>query len=99
MTKREKDILKFIGGLQGYERKWAYDTLVISENIDKFINETQIGLEQFCSEFKITQKQYIDFVSGNWNYSLSDMSTLEHLWTEYRRGKLKVKLVEIPKSE
>lgn len=97
MNEREQEILKFIGSLQGYEIKFVEDIIGIARNFRKYIEEVgdKFDVKEFCSQVKIQEKDFNKFVSGEWNYSLCEISMLEYLWTSLRRSKVNVNVVSV----
>lgn len=99
LNKRDKEIMKFVGSLQGFERKWTSDLIAISDNIRKYIEESGCSKEQFCADLKIPLNQYNNFINGNFNYNISQLATIGVLWTELKKSKVKVNLVDVVNQE
>lgn len=93
--KSKNNIPAIIGKLLPWERKFIVDTIQISDNIITFLHETKMQPDEFCERFKIEKTEYNKFINGEWNYSLDQISTLEYLWTEHKRGKLKVNIIDV----
>jgi len=99
MTVIEKNILKFITSLQEWERGYIVSTIQLSDNFRTYFRESGKSEEEFCLKMKIHPKHFNSFINGGYNYNLSQISTLEHLWTELKRSKVKVDVVTVINHE
>lgn len=97
--KSKNNIPTIIGKLLPWERIHIVNTIKISENIISFLHETKMSREEFAKRFNLDLKECNKFINGEWEYSLSDTGKLEVLWTEYRRGLLKVEIVKVVDQE
>lgn len=97
--KSKNNIPAIVGKLSDSEKRFIVKIIEISQNIKTFLYETKMSPDQFCEHFKIGMTSYNKFINGEWNYSLSEISTLEYLWTEHRRGQLKVEIIKVIDQE
>lgn len=97
--KTKNNIPAIVGKLSDSEKRFIVRIIEISQNIISFLHETKMQPDQFCEYFKIGMTSYNKFINGEWNYSLSEIATLEHLWTEHRRKNLKVNVIEVVDQE
>lgn len=99
ITIRTKKIGSFIKNLNGAERNYLLHCLNTSNSIKRLIKEFNLEKKFVCERFKIKANRYNDFVSGNFNYSLEEISKLNVLFMELESEKLKDKVpVQIAKS-
>jgi len=99
MDKRTKELANFIGSLSGWEIKFVEDTIAIARNFRQYIEESKVTVEEFCKQMNIAQKDFNKFVSGNWNYSVNQIASLEYHWTEFRKSKVSKKIIEVVNQE
>ena len=94
---RTKGMLRFIGSLSGWEVKFVKDTIQIGCNIRIFIDEAgkDFDVAKFCDSMKISKNDYEDFITGNWEYSLREISAFETIWAELRKSKVKVENIKV----
>lgn len=95
----KKNLKKIIGSLNDHEKRHVSLILTFVQNIKSFIHETKIEKSQFCENFEIKEADYEKFINGEWEYKLSDMTALEFLWTEFKRGTFKVDILEVVNLE
>lgn len=70
------------------------------EALHNLVKETGMDKEEFCHRFGITEKQYLDFYSGNWNYDTRAMAALNSAWIYYETLKLDDKApIQVAKSD
>jgi len=99
MKNRNNELLKYVSSLQGWERKFVADLISISKEFQKYMEETDSTINQFCIDFEVIPREAQKLLNGGINYSMTHLATLEYLWTEYRKSKVKKEVVKVINQE
>lgn len=87
-----KKIGEFLRDLSPAERIYLDHAKNMSDNLINLIKEYNLTEVVVCVRFHIERERYEDFVKGNWNYTISDMSRLNTLYKELKASKLEADL-------
>ena len=83
MNINTKQIGKFLKSLNGAEYEYLKISINIRNGITSAIEKYDLSKEEVCSRFKIKEKDYENFVKGNFVYAISHMATLNSIFMEY----------------
>ena len=83
-----KKVGLFLKGLDKTELIYLSHCLDFVENVQVFINRNRLTKAQVCEIFKINPAKYNDFIKGNYNYSLLDISRLNAASIKFETEKL-----------
>ena len=89
MSLNLQEIHDFIQKLSDSDRIYVVKTIEISDSIRRYINIKQLSDKQASKAFKVPAYLLKSFVSGDYEYDLKDISTLNALYDELDRERLK----------
>ena len=84
-----KKVGKFLKGLEPVEYRYLELTVQMVSSIQNLIERHKITKEAFCEMFHIKPAKYLDYIKGNYNYSVNDMATLNYHYATLEALKLK----------
>lgn len=84
-----KKIGSFLKSINGAEYLYIQHCISVRNGIQSLIEKHNLSKEDICSRFKIKPEKYIDFIKGNYNYSVIDISVLNALFMEIEIENLK----------
>jgi hypothetical protein len=85
-TKKIGVILK---ALDGADYIYLEHCMNMRKGINNLIKRHNLSKNDVCERFKITPKNYEDFIKGNYNYSINDIACLNASFVELESIKLK----------
>lgn len=96
-----KKIKVFMRGLTEFEFHYLKQTVNVVSTIRNIIKKFGITPKEFCLAINIPLSRYKDYTSGNYEYTLLDISKVEVLWQEKEKelvGKNEIISVPSPKK-
>lgn len=87
-----KKIGNFIKSLNDVEYRYLELTMQFIGGLQSLVEKYKLSKEEVCERFHIAFEKYDDYVSGNFNYSLADLSCLNAAFMELEREHLKNKI-------
>ena len=94
MNVDDKKIGKFLKSLNKAELIYMKHCMDLTESINRVIDDYDLSKEYVCEAFQISTRKYNDFVSGNFEYTMRHMATLNALFMEHEQKKLQEQLKE-----
>lgn len=87
-----KKVGSFLKNVDGAEYLYMRNCMGMRDSIQDLIKRHDLTKEDVCKRFKIKPSKYIDFIMGNYNYSVMDMACLNATFMELESEKLKEKV-------
>ena len=91
-----KKVRTFLKELNSVEFRYLELTVQMVGSIDNLIKKYKLDKERFCELFHIKPTKYVDYIKGNYNYTVNDMATLnyayQHLETERIKEEDRIKI-------
>jgi hypothetical protein len=81
-------VRKFISQLTPVEFRCAELTMQMVSAFKTIINRHKLSKADFCELFHIKPNKYNDYVRGNYNYTVNDMSTLNYVYNMLEAKKI-----------
>ena len=94
-----KKVNKFLKQLNSTEYLYLKHTMDIVDMINKLIQKYKFSKESFLKYFKINEFDYSHFILGDWNYRLSDVSTLQFLLRYFERRNFEIEIAKQEKND
>lgn len=84
-----KKVRTFLKDLTITEFHYLELTVQLASSIKSLIKRHKLDKKRFCELFHINPKRYNDYTTGNFNYSVNDMATLNAVYQQLETEKLK----------
>lgn len=81
-------IQRFLKSLNNAEFYYVQNCVNIAGSIKNMIRTYKLTKEFICEEFKVSDDNYDAFISGGYNYSVNDISTMEYLYKEFEKAEI-----------
>lgn len=78
-----KKIGAFLKSMKGADYLYLKHCIEIRDVINDIIKKYKVDKKQFCEVVGIPEKEYLDFISGNRNYDVRDMSAINYCFVHF----------------
>ena len=82
ITIDEKKIANILSSLNDAEYRYLSISMGFRDNLQRLIHKYNLTEETICKRFILNKNQYNKYISGAWNYTVSDMATLNSFYME-----------------
>lgn len=81
-------ICNFLGTLNDADRRFLELTFDTSNSVRRLYHASKFTSEEMSNKLEIKLEELEDFLSGNRNYDMKDLASINALWFEIENNKL-----------
>ena len=79
----------FLKDLNSVEFRYLELTVQMVSSFDNLIKRYKLDKERFCELFHIKPTKYVDYIKGNFNYTIDDMAILNAVYQQLETERIK----------
>ena len=79
----------FLKSINSVEFRYLELTVQMVSSFDNLIKRYKLDKVKFCELFHIKPTKYVDYIKGNYNYSIDDMATLNAVYQQLETERIK----------
>jgi hypothetical protein len=84
-----KKVRTFLSELNSTEFRYLELTVQMVSSFDNLIKRYKLDKERFCELFHIKPTKYVNYIKGNFNYTIDDMATLNAVYQQLETERIK----------